>query len=232
MSKVLDTGLNSIYDADTQFAMTRAMRAISADSSLPHSLDVVTLIVEFRCGVSELLERHAEAFEGWWSFASKHCGFSVHVDNFLYLPEYGVHKVELSLYKRRFLRRSRYMSFGLLRGSYNLGSIDVRPVCALEAGRRTLPNAALYDRAPWKPGNLIGTALSRWVDSYTTKYAWKAVRRYVRMRLVAFFWWGLAMQRHCALGGEGREADKRSFDEMEGTSASAIELPPAVRRRV
>jgi hypothetical protein len=40
------------------------------------------------------------------------------------------------------------------------------------------------------------------------------------------------MQRHCAEGGLGREADKRSFDEMEGTSGAAIELPPAVRRSV
>lgn len=121
----------------------------------------------------------------------------------------------------------------VIQQQYRLDDIDVRKHWPKpESGLEPFPDLSqwvrtggfVFDEATIKP------AVQKWIDSYTKVYQWKAVRRYVRMRHVALFWWGLAMERHCAEGGEGREADKRSFDEMEGTSGSSIELPSAVRR--
>lgn len=117
---------------------------------------------------------------------------------------------------------------------YRLDDVDAANILDIKDSElKPLPELSEYVAGPLELDlEACKAEIESWINSYTTAYAWKAARRYVRMRHVALFWWGKAMERHCALGGEGRKADKRSFDEMEGTTGSDIELPPAVRVRM
>jgi hypothetical protein len=48
---------------------------------------------------------------------------------------------------------------------------------------------------------------------YLRSYNWRALRRAVRARAIAFYWLGLAQVTQCAAGGAGRRADKAAYVE-------------------
>lgn len=55
--------------------------------------------------------------------------------------------------------------------------------------------------------------LHLWMFRRAAKRHWSYVRELVCMRRVAFFWYGLHVQRSCALDGAGRQKDRAAFEE-------------------
>ena len=235
-----------VYDRDNLFLLSRAVKAMSeaSESTSPHDDDGITIVAEFNGPKNALVnsaevrsltrEVHEYAYqlEHWWG--SVCCFFAFVPDE----PSYSVVELEDKVSVTVTLWISHVDRVPDYTGTrYKLRPINIQSVQTLSHGLKTLPN--LYRLMPIDPHNPslryspedFTRVLKDWCDSYTRVYAWEAVRRYVRARHIAFFWWGLGMQRYCALGGLGRYYDKRSFEEMEGTSGAAIELPPAVRKR-
>ena len=252
-----------VLGQENLYVLSRAMRAISLDRSLPGACDMVQIHADFTCEMDQIrkpakgkrlrvidqncnrvtallnkehqkyLDNYVRYFTGWVEFL-----ITVFKYNVLHSKtDTGSKDLKRTSVYLRLTRRGLgdHPPLPVVQQEYRLDDVDLRKDWPNpESGLEPMPDLTMWIRAGHGVYNegTIAPAVRKWIDSYTKVYQWKAVRRYVRMRHVALFWWGLAMERHCALGGKGREVDKRSFDEMEGTSGAAIDLPPAVRRCV